>query len=67
MELMRIKIGPNAKTFANKRNNLRISIANHRSTNASKEARTARRNAKSAMHEQFEKSEGVLYQGGIAD
>ncbi|KAJ8960436.1 hypothetical protein NQ318_013720 [Aromia moschata] len=41
--------------------------ANRRSTEASKEARTARRDEKLHAEEEYEKEEGILYGAGIAD
>lgn len=61
METMGVKIGTLAQQFAETRDEERIAIANRRSSEASKEARIARREAKSI------KAEGLMYGAGIAD
>lgn len=67
MDVMGITIGPYADQLAQDRDERRIYKANRQSTGDSKEARTARRKAKSAENDDFEKTEGILYGAGIAD
>ena len=64
---MGITIGPTAVYFAAERDRDRVRVANHRSTDASKEARTNRRKAILDENVHFEESEGILYGAGIAD
>lgn len=66
-EIMGITIGPVTRSFAEKRDNYRIKIAEKRHTEASKEARIVRRNLNIAENEFYEEEEGVLYGPGIAD
>jgi len=67
MEVMGITLGPKAVEFAEQNDRTRIRTANHRSSEASKEARTSRRKARSAQEDSFDQAEGVLYGAGIAD
>lgn len=67
MELMGIKIGPYASHSAEKRDEERLKQAERVSTEQSKEARTNKKEAKSAKQEMFEEVEGLLYGSGIAD
>jgi len=67
MDVMGVKIGPHAIRFAKKYNDERICTANRRSSEASKEVRTARRNARADAEDMFEETEGLLYGAGIAD
>lgn len=67
MDEMGMEIGPNAKQYAECRDNERIQRSNRRASIASKEARTARREASAAQHSFFEAEEGGLYGPGIAD
>lgn len=67
METMGITIGPQAEQLARNRDERRVSSANRRSTDNSKEARTARQNERSEQIEEYERSEGILYGAGIAD
>lgn len=66
-ETMEIVVGPIAKKYADKRDSERIMQAEKRHEKASKEARTARREAQAALQELYEEEEGVLYGPGIAD
>lgn len=67
IETMGITIGPQAEQLARNRDARRVSSANRRSTENSKEARTARKNERSEQIEEYERSEGILYGAGIAD
>lgn len=67
MSVMGVKIGPTAVQYATQRDRERIRVANRRSTDASKEARTQRRNAILDENERFEEEEGIMYGAGIAD
>jgi len=64
---MNIKIGPNAFNLCNTVDERRISQANERSFDASKEGRIERRTARSALEEDFLEEEGVLYEAGMGD
>ncbi|KAL1497962.1 hypothetical protein ABEB36_008840 [Hypothenemus hampei] len=64
---MGIKIGHNACTFAQQRDNTRIDRSERRASYASMEARTARRSERAFENSQFEIEEGTLYEAGIAD
>lgn len=67
MDVLGIKIGPNAKQYAECRDNERIEQSERRASAASKEARAARREASAAQNSFFEAEEGGLYGPGIAD
>ncbi|CAH2088980.1 unnamed protein product [Euphydryas editha] len=67
MEVMGVKIGPIAAQFAADCDRTRIRVANRRSTDASKEARTKRRQAILDENEHYEEDEGIMYGAGIAD
>ena len=67
MEVMGVQIGSGAATFARMQDDLRVRIANRRSSEESKEARTDRRSARSEENDAFEEAEGILYGAGIAD
>lgn len=67
MDVMNIKIGPNAFNLCNTVDERRISQANERSFDASKEGRIERRTARSALEEDFLEEEGVLYEAGMGD
>ena len=54
MEVLGIKLGQTAFSYAEKLDTERITIANHRSLDASKEARTLRRQARLEKNENFE-------------
>lgn len=67
LEVMGVKIGPIAAQFAADCDRTRIRVANRRSTDASKEARTKRRQAILDENEHYEEDEGIMYGAGIAD
>ncbi|CAH2105286.1 unnamed protein product [Euphydryas editha] len=67
MTLMGIKIGPEAHSFAVKRDNARIDRSEIRASNASKEARTVRLEERNAENSFFEVEEGPMYSVGMAD
>ena len=66
MPIMNIIIGPNA-ALCTEVVDTRISIANARSFEASKEGRVERRVMKSDLEETFYEEEGPLYEAGMAD
>ena len=66
-EIMGIAIGPIAKSYADKRDDSRINVAEKRHHEATKEARIARRKANSALQSFYEEEEGILYSSGMAD
>ncbi|XP_044577106.1 uncharacterized protein LOC123260173 [Cotesia glomerata] len=67
MTLMGMKIGPKAHSFAVRRDNARIERSEIRTSNASKEARTARLEERNAENSFFEVEEGLMYEAGMAD
>ena len=67
MEVLGIKIGQTAFSYAKKLDTERITIANRRRLDVSKEARTLRREARLKENDNFEQSEGTSYGAGIAD
>lgn len=67
LRVMGMTVGPYAYAYATNRDKQRIYQANRRSTDATKEARSARRKAASAQQALFEEEEGELYGPGIAD
>lgn len=67
LDVMNVRIGPIAKSYANKSDKTRISTANRRSSQSSKESRSARKKARLAENEEFEQEEGEMYGAGIAD
>ncbi|GIY59185.1 hypothetical protein CDAR_99441 [Caerostris darwini] len=67
MDVMGIKIGPQAEQLARKCDARRAYKADRQSTSDSREARTARKKAKSEEAEEYERIEGILYGSGIAD
>ena len=66
MNIMNIIIGPNAVALCTEVDDIRISIADARSFDASKEGRIERRVMRSDLEERFYKHEGPLYKAGIA-
>lgn len=64
---MGMKIGPEAHSFAVRRDNARIERSEIRTSNASKEARTARLEERNAENSFFEVEEGLMYEAGMAD
>ncbi|XP_011882790.1 PREDICTED: uncharacterized protein LOC105570297 [Vollenhovia emeryi] len=67
MHMMNIIIGPNAVALCTEVDDTRISIADARSFEASKEGRVERRAMRSALEEDFYEEEGPLYEAGMAD
>ena len=67
MEVLGIKLGQTAFSYAEKLDTERTTIANRRSLDASKEARTLRRQARLEENENFEQSEGTSYGADIAN
>lgn len=67
MDIMNVKIGPNAFNLCKTVDERRISQANERSFDASKEGRIQRRTTRSALEEDFLEEEGVLYEAGMGD
>lgn len=67
MEVMGVTIGNTAHRHAYETDRLRVKTGNRRSTEASKEARTARRDAQFGAQQQYEKEEGLMYGPGMAD
>lgn len=65
MDVMGIKIGPYAEQLAQERDAQRIYRADRQSMSDSKEARTARKKAKTEELEEYEKTEGILHGAGI--
>jgi len=67
MHVMNIKIGPNAFAICTEVDNAKISIADARSFEASKEGRAERRAMRSAIEEDFCEEESSFYEAGMAD
>lgn len=67
ISLMGMSIGPEAYAFAIRRDNVRIKRSEIRTSDASKEARTARLEERNAENIFFEVEEGPMYGAGIAD
>ncbi|KYN08443.1 hypothetical protein ALC62_00575, partial [Cyphomyrmex costatus] len=67
MQRLELTIGTHCMSFANKRDEIRVSQEEHRSHSASKEARKARIDRLLAQNALFEEAEGLLYGAGIAD
>ncbi|XP_014485935.1 PREDICTED: uncharacterized protein LOC106750248 [Dinoponera quadriceps] len=67
MDVMNIKIGPNAFNLCNTVDERRISQANERLFDASKEGRMEGRNARSALEEDFFEEEDILYEARMGD
>lgn len=65
MEVMGVKIGLEARRFADKANDRRLDRAEHEATEASKEHRTAARNSRILQNDAYEEQEGVVYEAGI--
>lgn len=65
MEVMGVKIGPHARHFADMANDKRVDRANLEATGASKENRTATRNARILENDAYEDHEGVVYEAGM--
>ncbi|XP_071569175.1 uncharacterized protein [Temnothorax nylanderi] len=67
MSVLNLQIGPNAVEMCDKADELRISVADKRSFETSKEGRIERRTARSALEEDFHEQEGSLYDVGMSD
>lgn len=67
METMGVHIGYEARQHALNVDEVRVSQAERRSSLASKETRTALRNTRILLNDQYEEEEGVVYGAGIAD
>ncbi|GIY05118.1 uncharacterized protein CDAR_120911 [Caerostris darwini] len=67
LDVMGITIGPEANAFAARRDEARIERSELRTSEASKEGRTARLHQRTSENEHFEVKEGFLYEAGIAD
>ena len=67
MHIMNIIIGPNAVALCTEVNDTRISIADARSFEASKEGRVEMRSMRSDFEETFYEEEDSLYEAGMAD
>ena len=67
MQDMNIKIGQQAKSFADVYDKHRVERQERRSLTSTKEARTARKEEQTAQLQEFQEEEGLLYGPGIAD
>ncbi|GIY39348.1 uncharacterized protein CDAR_209531 [Caerostris darwini] len=67
LDVMGITIGPDANAFAARQDEARIERSELRTSEASKEGRTARLHQRTSENEHFEVEEGFLYEAGIAD
>ena len=67
MTPMGMQIRPEAHSFAVRRDNARIERSEIRTSNASKEARTARLEERNTENSFFEVEEGPVYEAGMAD
>ncbi|KYN19307.1 PREDICTED: uncharacterized protein LOC108761628 [Trachymyrmex cornetzi] len=67
MQQLELTIGTYCMSFANKRDEIRVSQEEHRSHSASKKARKARTDRLLTQNALFEEAEGLLYGAGIAD
>lgn len=65
LEIMGVKIGPNAKSFAASRDEERIREAERRTQYESREEKIARHNQRIEQEEEFEEIEVILYGPGI--
>ena len=64
---MNIIIGPNSVALCTEVDDIRISIVDARSFEASKEGTVERRVMRSDLEETFYEEEGPLYEAGMAD
>ena len=64
---MEVRIGPWAILYAEKVNNLRIERAELQASEASKEHRTALRNARILQNDYYEEEQGIVCGTGIAE
>ncbi|KAG5865616.1 hypothetical protein JTB14_025789 [Gonioctena quinquepunctata] len=60
-----VRIGPEARHFADRANNRRVDRSELEATEASKEHRTAVRNARILQNDAYEDQEGVVYEAGM--
>ncbi|XP_071577515.1 uncharacterized protein [Temnothorax nylanderi] len=67
MNDLQLEIGPECNKFADTYDKDRVKRQNRRSQNATKEARTARKEENAAQLDVFLEEEGLLYGPGIAD
>ncbi|KAL7307786.1 hypothetical protein TKK_0000111 [Trichogramma kaykai] len=67
MDVLNLKIGVYSSTYAEKRDEQRIRLANRRSTDLSQKDRASRRDTRIEENQFYEESEGLLYGAGIAD
>ncbi|XP_044574589.1 uncharacterized protein LOC123258566 [Cotesia glomerata] len=67
LDVMGIAIGPEANAFKARRDEARIERSELRTSEASKEGRTARLHKRTSENEHFEVEEDFLYGAGIAD
>lgn len=67
MQDMDIKIGQQAKSFADAYDEHRVQRQERRSLTSTKEVRTARKEEKTAQLQEFQEEEDPLYGPGIAD
>ncbi|XP_015591323.2 piggyBac transposable element-derived protein 4-like, partial [Cephus cinctus] len=65
MEVMGVRIGPEARHYADRANNRRVDRAEQEATEVSKEHRTAVRNARILHNDAYEDQEGVVYEAGM--
>jgi len=66
-EAMGCFLGPESLRFVEECDNARIRRADHRSSDASKQARIARKEARAVEDEMYDAEEGLMYGPGIAD
>ncbi|GAB1860683.1 Mutator-like transposase domain-containing protein [Camponotus japonicus] len=66
-EVMGCRLGSESLRFAEDCDNARVRLAGQRSSEASKEARIARKEARSIEDHNYDEAEGILYAPGIAD
>lgn len=65
MEVMGVRIGPEARHFADRANSRRVDRAELEATEASKEHRTFLRNARILENDAYEDQEGAVYEAGM--
>ena len=67
LETMGCVLGPGSVRFAEDCDTLRVRQADRRSSDASKHARIARKEARAIENEMYDEEEGTMYGAGIAD
>ncbi|KZC03940.1 hypothetical protein WN55_00120 [Dufourea novaeangliae] len=67
MDVLEIRIGLHCKQYADTYDAARVKRQDRRSFSSSKEARTARREARASQQQFYEEPEGLLYGPGIPD